>query len=138
MKLDTDTHFKVISLLEKAVLALRESGAPQDDIKRVHTLMLKTQASYDDYKESSFSADISEPVESARHSFRDRPLMECIYGLAANYKPPSFKSLEDQAKDLQEKYPMQYLITKHLHERLGSNFRNRLAHGLVTDNEYAS
>ena len=103
MKLGTNSHFKVIHLLEKGVVALRESGAPQDDIKRVHTLMLKTQASYDGYKTFSFSIDMSEPVESIKREFRELALRDCFFRLAAYISPSSVVSLNAQAKELQEK-----------------------------------
>ena len=45
---------------------------------------------------------------------KDRALAGCIYGLAEDIKPPSVDWLKAQAHELQEKYPMQYLITRQL------------------------
>ena len=114
-----ETHFKVVNLLQQGLVALRQSGAPKDDINRVHALLLKKQASYDDFKQFSFSTDISELVQSAKHSFRDRPLMDCIYGLASNFQPPSVELLEALAKELQTKHQMQYLFTKQVIDEQG-------------------
>ena len=125
MKLETNTHFKVMYLLEKGVVALRESGAPQDDIKRVHTLMLKTQASYDGYKTFSFSIDMSEPIESIKREFRERALRDCIYRLAAYIVPSSVASLNAQANELQAKNPLQYLINKQLVDDHGKRIGQR-------------
>ncbi len=114
MKQGPHTHFKVLDLLQRGLVALRQTGAPKADIDRVHALLLETQASYDGYKTFSHSTDISELIKSARHSFRDRPLMDCIYGLAADYTPPSVESLKALAHELQAKYPLQYIVTKQL------------------------
>lgn len=125
MKLDTDTHFKVIDLLEKGVRALRDSGASQDDIKRVHTLLLKTQASYDGYKTFSFSIDMSEPIESIKREFRNRALRDCIYRLAACISPSSVASLNEQANELQAKNTLQYLFNKQLVDDQGKRIGQR-------------
>ena len=119
MKLGTHTHFKVIELLQRGVTALRNSGASQDDVKRVHALFLEKQASYDDHKEVSFSVDITESVQTVKRSFRDRSVADCIYGLAADIKPPSVKWLKAQADELQSKHQMQYLFTKRLVDEQG-------------------
>lgn len=110
MKESPDAHFKAVHLLQHGLVALRQTGAPKTDIDRVHALLLETQASYDGFQTISHSADISELVQSAKRSFRDRPLMECIYGLAADYRPPSVESLEAHAKELQDKHALQYFI----------------------------
>ena len=125
MKLDTNSHFKVIHLLEKGVVALRESGAPQDDIKRVHNLMLKTQDSYDDYKTFSFSVEMSEPIESTKRKFREQTLADCIFRLAVIIGPSSVASLNVQANELQAKNPLQFLITKQLVDGRGKKIGQR-------------
>ena len=128
MKLDTNTHFKVISLLEKGVVALRDSGASKDDIERVHALMLKTQASYDGYKTFSFSIDMSEPIESIKREFRERALRDCIYRLAAYIGPSSVASLNAQANEMHAKSPMLYLINKQLFDDQGKRIGQRLGY----------
>ena len=119
MKLDTNTHFKVVNLLERGIVALQRSGASKGDVDRVHALLLEKQATYDDYKEVSFSVDITESVQIVKRSFRDRSLADCIYELAADVKPPSVKWLKAQADELQSKHQMQYLITKRLVDEQG-------------------
>lgn len=126
------THVRVIHLLEKGVVALRESGAPQDDIKRVHNLMLKTQASYDDYKTFSFNVDMSEPIESTKREFREQTLADCIFRLAVIIGPSSVDSLKTQANDLQTKNTLQYLFTKHLVDSQGKKIGQRPGY---TDND---
>ena len=114
LKLGTNTHFKVVDLLQLGLLALQRGGASPEDIDRVHTLLLERQASYDAYEESSFSTDISEHVESIRRTFRDRPLVDCIYRLAEDIKPSPVNRLKALASEFQTKYPLQYIFTKQL------------------------
>ena len=125
MQNGSHTHFKVIDLFQKGIVALRQSRAPKDDIDRVHALLLESQASYDDYKSISFSTDISELVESIKRSFRDRTLTDCIYGLAANFRPPSFESLKAQAEELQTKHQMPYFFTKQIIDKQGKMIGKR-------------
>ena len=119
IKQGSHTHFKALDRLQQGVVALQRSGAPKDDIDRVHALLLERQASYDGYKEFSFSINISEPVESVKREFRDRTLTDCICGLAADFQPPSVELLKAQAEELQDKSPMQYLITKQVLDEQG-------------------
>ena len=125
MKLDTNTHFKVIDLLQRGKVALQSSGAPKGNVNRVHNLLLEKQASYDDYKQISFNVDISEPVESARRAFRDLPLADCIYGLAARIEPPSVALLKARANEMHAKSPMPYLINKQLVDDQGKRIGQR-------------
>ena len=119
MKQGTHTHFKVISLLEKGLVALRDSGAPKDDVNRVHALLLETQANYDGHKTVSFSIDISEPVESIKREFREQTLRDCIYRLAAKIGPPPVDWLKAQANELRAKHQLQHHFTKRLVDKQG-------------------
>ena len=130
MKLDTNTHFKVVDLLQRGLAALQRSGASPEDVNRVHTLLLEKQASYDDYKEISSSIDISEQVESVKRAFRDRPLADCIYRLAEDIKPPPVHWLEAQANELQAKNSLQYIFTKQLIDNHGKVIGKRSGNSL--------
>ena len=130
MKLGTNSHFKVIDLLQRGLVALRQSGAPKDDIDRVHALLLERQASHDDFKEFSVSTNISELVESARRAFRDLPLADCIYKLAEDIKPPPLHWLEALANELQAKNSLQYFFTKQLIDNHGKVIGKRSGNSL--------
>lgn len=109
----------MVDLLQRGLTALQRSGASSDDIDRVHILLLREQAGYDDYNQVSSGVDISEHVESVKCAFRDKPLPDCIYRLPQEFKPPPVAWLKSLANELQANHPLQYIIDKMLLDEPG-------------------
>ena len=119
MSLAEPRYIKAIHTLNCGVEALRRADAPKEEIDRVHALLLRYQRENDSYSEFSYGIDVREIVENARHAVKGVPLQDSILIIAASFQSPSVKHLEELAKELQEKNPIQFMITKRMVDERG-------------------
>ncbi len=119
MSLAEPKYIKAIHILSCGVEALRRAGASKEEIDRVHALLLKYQRENDNYSEFRFEIDVRELVENSRHAVKDMPLQESILIIAASFQSPSVQHLEELAEELQERNPLQFMITKRMTDERG-------------------
>ena len=119
MSLAEPKYIKAIHTLTCGVEALRRAGAPKEDIDRVHALLLRYQRENDSYSEFRFEVDVHDLVENARNAVKGLPLQDSIFITAASFQSPSVKRLQEFAIELQEKNPIQFMITKRIVDERG-------------------
>ena len=119
MSLAEPNYIKAIHTLSCGVEALRRAGATKEEIDRVHARLLRYQRENDSYSEFRFEVDVHDLVENARNAVKGLPLQDSILKIAATFQSPSVKWLEEFAIELQEKNPIQFMITKRIVDERG-------------------
>lgn len=101
------------TFLQKAIEAFRRVGDSETRIQQLHSKLLEHQKkSVSELRHFSYDIDITDTVNKAIESVKDKSVLDAMLALATIVKPLSVDRLRSQAEENRKKYVLQSLFTK--------------------------
>lgn len=101
------------TFLQMAIEAYRRVGDSETRIQQLHSKLLEHQKkSVSELRHFSYDIDITDTVNKAIESVKDKSILDAMLALATIVKPLSIDYVRSQAEENRKKYVLQSLFTK--------------------------